>query len=145
MLILGSEMGKTQNDQIFDPLQTPDPDLSSASSESLPALERRNGLSGVSLSAEPPLEENLPYIELTDKASLTACPFECNWTPEMPLSSPDVSSPLGKRPRRSPLTPSSSRRRTGERSVPKRNTGKNPKRTPSVTILQHRKATLCVC
>ncbi|RXN17533.1 phosphatase 1D-like protein [Labeo rohita] len=144
MLILDWEMG-TKNDHIFDPLQTPDPDLSSASSESLPALERRNGLSGVSLCAEPPLEENLPCTDLTDKAALTVCPSEGNRTPEMPLSSSDVSSPVGKRPRRSPLTPSSSRRRTGERSVPKRNTGRTPKRTPSVPILQHRKATLCVC
>ncbi|XP_016385257.1 protein phosphatase 1D-like isoform X1 [Sinocyclocheilus rhinocerous] len=126
-------------------IKTPDPDLSSGSSESLPALERRNGLSGVSLSAEPPLEENLTYTELTDKAALTVCPSEGNQTPETPLSSPDVSSPVGKRPRRSPLTPSSSRRRTGERTVPKRNTSRTPKRTPSVPILQHRKATLCVC
>uniref|UniRef100_A0A8C1PNP8 Protein phosphatase, Mg2+/Mn2+ dependent, 1Db n=1 Tax=Cyprinus carpio TaxID=7962 RepID=A0A8C1PNP8_CYPCA len=126
-------------------IKSPDPDLSSGSSESLPALERRNGLSGVSLSAEPPLEENLPYTELTDKAALTVCPSEGNQSPESPLSSPDVSGPVGKRPRRSPLSPSSSRRRTGERSVPKRNTGRTPKQTPSVPILQHRKATLCVC
>ncbi|XP_051949690.1 protein phosphatase 1D-like [Xyrauchen texanus] len=125
-------------------IKTPDPDLSSASSESLPALERRNGLSGVDLSAEPPLEENLPYIDLNDRAALTVCHSEANRTPEMPLSPPDVSSPGGKRPRRSPLTPSSSRRRT-ERSVLKRNSTKSTKRTPNVSILQHRKATLCAC
>ncbi len=140
MLIIESE-----NDHMFYPLQTPDPDLSSSSSESLPALERRNGFSGVSLSAEPLLEENLSYTELTDKAALTVCPSEGNRTPEMPLSPPDVSSPVGKRPRRSPLTPSSSRRRTSERTVAKRNAGKSPKRTPNVPILQPRKATLCVC
>lgn len=137
-------MIESEIDHMFDHLQTPDPDLSSSSSESLPALERRNGLSGVSLSAEPLLEENHPYTELTDKAALTVCPSEGNRTPEMPLSPPDVSSPVGKRPRRSPLTPSSSRRRTSERSVSKRN-AESPKQTPSVPILQPRKATLCVC
>ncbi|KAL0192484.1 hypothetical protein M9458_010780, partial [Cirrhinus mrigala] len=43
--------------------------------------------------AEPPLEENLPCTDLTDKAALTVCPSEGNLTPEIPLSSPDVSSP----------------------------------------------------
>lgn len=131
---------------ISSSLQTPEPDLSSSSSESLPALERRNGLSGVSQElAESPLDQNLPYIEILDRAALTLCPSEDNRTLETPVSSPDVSSPVGKRPRRSPLIPGSSRRRTGECSVPKRNCTKSPKRTPSVPILQHRKATLCVC
>ncbi|XP_065140167.1 protein phosphatase, Mg2+/Mn2+ dependent, 1Db [Paramisgurnus dabryanus] len=122
-------------------IKSPDPDLSSASSESLPALERRNGLSGVSLSCEPPFDQNLPYIELLDRAALTLCPSEDNRT----LETSDVSSPVGKRPRRNPLALSSSRRRTGERSVPKRNGTKSAKRTPSVPILHHRKTTLCVC
>lgn len=121
-------------------IKTPDPDLSSASSESLPALERRNGLSGVSLCAEAPLEENLPYIELADKTDLTVCPSGGKRTPDTPLSSP-----VAKRPRRSPLAPSSSRKRTTDRSLPRRNTTKSQKRTPSVSILQHRKAALCVC
>ncbi|XP_051980938.1 protein phosphatase 1D-like [Xyrauchen texanus] len=119
-------------------IKAPDSDLSSASSESLPALERRNGLSGVSLSAEPLLEENLPYVELSDRAALTVCPTEGNRTLESPQ---DGSRPMGKRPRRSLL---SSRRRT-ERSAPKRNSTKSSKRTPNVSILQHRKATLCAC
>ncbi len=67
-------MIESENDHMFDHLQTPDPDLSSSSSESLPALERRNGLSGVSLSAEPLLEENLPYTELTDKLPWLCAP-----------------------------------------------------------------------
>ncbi|KAI4887478.1 hypothetical protein NFI96_031973 [Prochilodus magdalenae] len=129
-------------------VKTPDPDMPSTTNESLPALERRNGLSGTRLSSETPTELDVSNTNTFNRA-LTLCSNDGNLagTPSVPLApSPCVVSPAGKRPRRCPYSHSSSQgRRISERPPPKRNSAKTSKHAPNVSILQHRKATLCVC
>ncbi|XP_066514767.1 protein phosphatase, Mg2+/Mn2+ dependent, 1Db [Hoplias malabaricus] len=129
-------------------IKTTDPDSYINTCESIPVLERRNGLSGGRLSSDSPTELEVFQADLLNRA-LTTCSNEDNIVdpPNVPLtSSVDMSSPTVKRPRRSPFISSSSRgRRVSERLPHKRSRARTPKHAPKVPVVQHRKTALCVC
>ncbi|KAG9281824.1 protein phosphatase, Mg2+/Mn2+ dependent, 1Db [Astyanax mexicanus] len=127
-------------------IKTPHPDLSSPTSETLPAVEQRNGLLGPG--SETSTEQDVSQTNIL-KRDLSKCLNEGNpvGTRSEPLTfTPDVTSPAGKRPRRTPFSTSSSRgHRITDHPPPKRNSARTLKRTPNVPMLQHRKAALCAC
>lgn len=150
---------------LFLLLQTPEVNVPSPLSESLPAPEQRDRQ--VSEAGLCPLSEVDSQKAFTpDTRVLNICENEGTRTPKH--SAP--SSPLLKRPRRSlrgspnsPLSPSTPRRRPGgsphsplsprkhchrhSNGTSLRRGGKRQKRSPNgpVTLPQHRKPAVCVC